>query len=289
MARHIQGFTIVELLIVILVIAILAALVIISYNGIRDNAIVGSLKSDLNQASKQMGLAATDNQNQFPSSLPSTIKPSKGNVLQLTRVADSTKSWCINAYGPNNTIVSLDSNSTVREYPCPGATIGSAVGGSVPTAPRSTNLVSDFSTWTTSGTITYNSSTKEMVCSNGASGSATSPLMRVDKPSTGTFRYEAYASVASATRAYSGSYAGSSYYASDGTTAAYNSAPDPGPYAGNGNAPTLAAPLSSWQPVTFPMTLGPNIIYARISINCDGGTSAYTSDTRYRNPTFTVQ
>lgn len=282
MARHKQGFTIVELLIVILVIAILAALVIISYNGIRDNAIVGSLKSDLNQASKQMGLAATDNQNQFPSSLPSTIKPSKGNVLQLTRVADSTKSWCINAYGPNNTIVSLDSNSNMSDYLCPGATIGSPVGGTVPIAQRGVNLSPPLSAWTTSANISYDSAKNEMVCSNSGSGAATSPLIRVDSPSSATYKYEGYATVNSTGRASgSGVYVGTQYFSADGSTVASNTAGN----TGNGSAPALSA-LSTWQTFTWSPPQGPNIIYLRLSLNCN---ATYTSDTRYRNPTFTVQ
>ena len=46
------GFTIVELLIVIVVIAILAAIVIVGYNGIRSKAIEASLKHDLDSAAK---------------------------------------------------------------------------------------------------------------------------------------------------------------------------------------------------------------------------------------------
>ena len=42
-----QGFTIVELLIVIVVIAILAAITIVSYNGITNSANDSSVKSDL--------------------------------------------------------------------------------------------------------------------------------------------------------------------------------------------------------------------------------------------------
>lgn len=50
------GFTIVELLVVIVVIGILAAITIVSYTGISQKAIVASLQSDLSNASKQLSI-----------------------------------------------------------------------------------------------------------------------------------------------------------------------------------------------------------------------------------------
>ena len=47
-----NGFTIVELLIVIVVIAILAAITIVAYNGIQERARITKIKADLNQISK---------------------------------------------------------------------------------------------------------------------------------------------------------------------------------------------------------------------------------------------
>ena len=54
-----SGFTIVELLVVIVVIGILAAITVIAYNGISSKAIATSLLSDLNNASKQLKLYNT--------------------------------------------------------------------------------------------------------------------------------------------------------------------------------------------------------------------------------------
>ena len=51
-----HAFTIVELLIVVVVIAILAAITIVSYNGITKSAKETTLKSDLNTAAKQLQL-----------------------------------------------------------------------------------------------------------------------------------------------------------------------------------------------------------------------------------------
>lgn len=60
--RHIKqaGFTIVELLIVIVIIGILAAITIVAYNGIQNRARETSLKSDLTNIAKQLELYRAD-------------------------------------------------------------------------------------------------------------------------------------------------------------------------------------------------------------------------------------
>jgi prepilin-type N-terminal cleavage/methylation domain-containing protein len=52
-AQKQRGFTIVELLIVVVVIAILAAITIVSYNGIQNRAYDSSIKNDLENIAKQ--------------------------------------------------------------------------------------------------------------------------------------------------------------------------------------------------------------------------------------------
>lgn len=54
MRKDTAGFTIVELLIVVVVIAILAAITIVSYNGITNQANDTAVKNDLQQLSKRM-------------------------------------------------------------------------------------------------------------------------------------------------------------------------------------------------------------------------------------------
>ena len=55
------GFTIVELLIVIVVIGILAAITIVAYNGVQNKASDVSVQSDLSDLSKKIELFAIDN------------------------------------------------------------------------------------------------------------------------------------------------------------------------------------------------------------------------------------
>ncbi len=66
-----SAFTIVELLVVIVVIGILAAITVVSYSGISQKASVSSLKSDLSSAKKQLVLYQVEH-GAFPTSVPNT-------------------------------------------------------------------------------------------------------------------------------------------------------------------------------------------------------------------------
>jgi len=66
--RHNHGFTIVELLVVIVVIGILAAITIVAYTGVSQRAVVSSLQSDLASAQNQMKLYYVDH-SAYPVSL----------------------------------------------------------------------------------------------------------------------------------------------------------------------------------------------------------------------------
>jgi prepilin-type N-terminal cleavage/methylation domain-containing protein len=64
-----SGFTIVELLIVIVVIAILAAITIVAYNGIQNRARASAAQSATSQTAKKIALYAVDHSDQYPVSL----------------------------------------------------------------------------------------------------------------------------------------------------------------------------------------------------------------------------
>lgn len=60
MRKSTSGFTIVELLIVIVVIAVLAAIVLVAYNGLQVRTHTSAVKSDLSSVSKKFTLYYTD-------------------------------------------------------------------------------------------------------------------------------------------------------------------------------------------------------------------------------------
>lgn len=66
MRKSTSGFTIVELLIVIVIIGILAAITLVAYNGIQERARVSSVTSALSQAGKKLTLYQVDYPGQYP-------------------------------------------------------------------------------------------------------------------------------------------------------------------------------------------------------------------------------
>ena len=74
-----RGFTIVELLIVIVVIAILAAITIVAYTGISQRAIAASLQSDLDNSSKKLKLFQVDN-SAYPTTNDCSASPATGSI-----------------------------------------------------------------------------------------------------------------------------------------------------------------------------------------------------------------
>ena len=276
-----KGFTIVELLIVIVVIAILAAITIVAFNGIQQRAKNSAIQADLSNAAKLMSLAKVDSTNEsYPTSLPTDTKVSQGVVLQLATTG-SNSSFCVNAYSLSPySVASFESTSNkIRDYLCPGAPSGSPVGGTVPTAPRGVNLVADISTWNTTGGVSYNSTANEFTFSTTSAGEAASPLVRIDAPTSALLKVESYATTAAPTHTpLSGVYFSAFYYGSDGTTPVNNSIG----YTSNGRAEST--PLSAWTQRSWTTPAGPGVVYVKFVIR--SSPTNYTSNNRIRNVTI---
>lgn len=122
-----SAFTIVELLIVIVVIAILAAITIVSYNGIQERAQSAALRSDLSQISKQLKLFQAD-KGRYPTTVSTDCTASPDN--------DTNKCLKLSS---GNSISSYNSPSTGNSY---DLTISNA-GGTL------SYVLTDSQTWAT--------------------------------------------------------------------------------------------------------------------------------------------
>jgi prepilin-type N-terminal cleavage/methylation domain-containing protein len=279
-AKTQSGFTIVELLIVVVVIAVLSTIVVIGYRGVTDNAKSVVLDVSLKNAADQMKLASLDTGGTPPTDLPSTVKPEKDTVLHLASAVASgtTKEFCINGYRISSYAVSSynSKDGSIKPYLCPGILMGSPDGGSLPAIPLNTNLVADFSQWTISGAVTYNATANQLEFT-GVGGYAVSPLVRLAGVATNAaFTAEFYSTSAAPDHTpQSGTYTGSAYFGSDGTTPVMNSIS----YATNGNS--QAFPVSAWAARTFVIQAGPNVQYIRFNIN--------VAPTTYTGASFNVR
>jgi len=92
-----SAFTIVELLVVIVVIGILAAITIVAYTGISQKAVASSLQSDLNQASKQLEMFYIDN-SVYPNAINDCPTPTSTNLCLKPSGSNQ-----FTDYSPNNT------------------------------------------------------------------------------------------------------------------------------------------------------------------------------------------
>lgn len=87
-----KGFTIVELLIVIVIIAILAAITIVAYNGIQNRANDTAIKSDLNAMSKQIMLFQADN-GQYPTAAQFMSATGVTSLMRISKSAYNTTAY----------------------------------------------------------------------------------------------------------------------------------------------------------------------------------------------------
>ncbi|MEI6850770.1 MAG: fibronectin type III domain-containing protein [Candidatus Saccharibacteria bacterium] len=90
-----SAFTIVELLVVIVVIGILAAITIVGYTGVSKKAIAASQQSDLNNASKKLEMYKVDNST-YPQDMPET-----GNTSLYCPINPTDTKYCVKSSSGN--------------------------------------------------------------------------------------------------------------------------------------------------------------------------------------------
>jgi prepilin-type N-terminal cleavage/methylation domain-containing protein len=135
-----KGFTIVELLIVIVVIGILAAITVVAFNGIQQRAQTTVLTTDIANAAKAMKVSQATN-GSYPTTLPSELKLSKGVGMSLANTGDAN-TFCINAQLTNGSNVQQMYFDSAASDPAPGVCSGSTIAGSESGAIK-VNLISN--------------------------------------------------------------------------------------------------------------------------------------------------
>lgn len=122
-----HGFTIVELLIVIVVIGILAAIVIVAFNGVQNKANTAAVQSDLKNFGKLASLYHAEN-GEFPSTtnqlnglkwkatVNSYQQNSMGNALYCAIVAGSNATFVIAARTKDNTAYTYSPQNGLQQY-----------------------------------------------------------------------------------------------------------------------------------------------------------------------------
>lgn len=119
--RRSDGFTIIELLIVIVVIGILATITTISFNGVQDKARTAAVESSLVAASKQLENANTEN-GSYPTDT-GAVKKSDDINYQYSYVI-SSNSYCLTATKGAISSKITNANTTPVKGGCPGHDVG---------------------------------------------------------------------------------------------------------------------------------------------------------------------
>ena len=137
------GFTIVELLVVIIVIGILAAISVVAYNGVQKNALDIAVLSDVEGVSGEVARYGTKNQGVYdstiawysPSGANSNIRfvPSSGTVID---VVTNNTDYCIRGYNPTSKTYTSIAYPSIKE-----STAGACSRISVSVAAQSSGIV----------------------------------------------------------------------------------------------------------------------------------------------------
>jgi prepilin-type N-terminal cleavage/methylation domain-containing protein len=121
-AKNKNGFTIVELLIVIVVIAILAAITIVAFNGVQQRAQASAVQSSLSQATKKVLAHSVTNTDDYPLNLAEVgITNGSGTTYQyLVNNEAQPKTFCITAAKGTTTFYQTSGSGAITSGRCPG-------------------------------------------------------------------------------------------------------------------------------------------------------------------------
>jgi len=159
--RRESGFTIVELLIVIVVIAILAAISIVAYNSVQNRAKASAAQSAVAQANKKVASYVILNTDTYPATLADVGVSDSGGTVYGYSVNPTAKTYCITATVGG---ISYYQNNTTQQTPVAGGCPGHAQGGAIAVTNRFQNP--NFSG--PSGPATQSGASRTLATCNGS-------------------------------------------------------------------------------------------------------------------------
>lgn len=171
------GFSIVELIIVVVIIGILSTVVIVSYNGVQSRAAIVSLKSDLVNASDFLRVdQAQSSTGVFPATLAAAnggigITPSVGTTLTYNvNNTNTPKTFCVTAT-KNAQSYNINQEGIPFAGPCPVLWLDAGIATSYPgTGTTWNDLSGNGNSATLVGGVAYSSVNSGVMDINGTTG-----------------------------------------------------------------------------------------------------------------------
>lgn len=180
-----KGFTIVEVMITVAVIAIIAGVTIVGWGSWQQSIANKQVQSDLKQAANAMENAKNFG-NGYPLALPTTFKPGSG--VTISYVNGTTSTYCIQAISTKDSSVAYHIDTSQGKEPIEGICMGSAPAAPNPSVAVATSTSLSVSWPAVSGATSYSVKYGTSSPTTTAPGCTSSPCT-IGSLSVGTLYY----------------------------------------------------------------------------------------------------